>query len=102
FPFRVAWTVIIPVVAVTAGIFMFAVSAGVKAQMSRPTTGVAGLVEEVGGARTPVEPEGQGMVRGELWTGVTEGATIAAGERVRVVAVEGLRLHVERAPAGEA
>jgi membrane-bound serine protease (ClpP class) len=102
FPFRVAWTVIVPVVAVTAGIFMFAVSAGVKAQMSRPTTGVAGLVEEFGVARTPIDPEGQVMVRGELWTAVAQGATIAAGERVRVVAVEGLRLHVERAPAGPA
>jgi membrane-bound serine protease (ClpP class) len=102
FPFRVAWTVIIPVVAVTAGIFMFAVSAGVKAQMSRPTTGAAGLVEEIGVARTAIDPEGEVMVHGELWTAVAEGATITAGERVRVVAIEGLRLHVERAPADRA
>jgi membrane-bound serine protease (ClpP class) len=101
-PLRVSWTVIIPVVAVTAGIFVFAVSAGVKAQMSRPTTGSAGLVEEIGVARTPIDPEGQVMVHGELWTAVADGATIAAGERVRVVSVEGLRLHVERAPAGPA
>jgi membrane-bound serine protease (ClpP class) len=102
FPFRVAWTVIIPVVAVTAGIFTFAVSAGVKAQMSRPTTGVAGLFEETGVAQTPIDPEGQVMVRGELWTAVATGATIATGERVRVVGIEGLRLRVERAPADRA
>jgi membrane-bound serine protease (ClpP class) len=101
-PLRVAWTVIVPVVAVTAGIFMFAVSAGVKAQMSRPTTGTAGLVDEIGVAQTAIDPEGQVMVHGELWTAVPRGAPIAAGERVRVVAVEGLRLHVERAPAGQA
>ncbi len=42
FPLRIAWTVIVPVVALTAGIFVFAVSAGVRAQMQRPTTGVGG------------------------------------------------------------
>ncbi len=96
FPFRVSWTVIIPVVAVTAGIFMFAVSAGVKAQMSQPTTGASGLIAAVGVARTAIDPEGQVMVQGELWSAVSPGAAIAEGERVRIVAVEGLRLQVER------
>ena len=52
FPLRVSWTVIIPVVALTAGIFVFAVSAGVRAQMQRPTTGAAGLLGEAGVAQT--------------------------------------------------
>jgi membrane-bound serine protease (ClpP class) len=96
-PLRVSWTVIVPVVAVTAGIFVFAVSAGVKAQMQRPTTGASGLLHEVGEARTSIDPEGQVFVRGELWSAVATGTGIAAGERVRVVGVEGLRLRVERA-----
>jgi membrane-bound serine protease (ClpP class) len=97
FPLRVAWTVIVPVVALTAGIFVFAVSAGVRAQMQRPTTGTAGLLDELGEARTSIDPEGQVVVRGELWTAVAAGPGIAAGERVRVVGVDGLRLRVERA-----
>jgi membrane-bound serine protease (ClpP class) len=97
FPVRVSWTVIVPVVALTAAIFVFAVSAGVRAQMQRPTTGTAGLLHEVGVARTPLDPEGQVVVRGELWTAVADVSGILAGERVRVVAVEGLRLRVERA-----
>jgi membrane-bound serine protease (ClpP class) len=96
-PLRVSWTVIIPVVAVTAGIFVFAISAGVRAQLAHPTTGTAGLLNEVGEARTPIDPEGQVMVRGELWTAVASGPRIEVGERVRVVGVEGLRLRVERA-----
>ncbi|HEY7138873.1 MAG TPA: NfeD family protein, partial [Methylomirabilota bacterium] len=96
-PLRVSWTVIVPVVAVTAGIFVFAVSAGVRAQMQRPTTGAAGLLHETGVAKTPIDPEGQVMVHGELWTAVADAPGIPAGERVRVVAVEGLRLRVERA-----
>jgi membrane-bound ClpP family serine protease len=37
------------------------------------------------------------FVRGELWSAVATGPGIAAGERVRVVGVDGLRLRVERA-----
>ncbi|MGH7358905.1 MAG: NfeD family protein, partial [Candidatus Rokuibacteriota bacterium] len=96
-PIRVSWTVIIPVVAVTAGIFIFAVSAGVRAQLSRPTTGAAGLLSEVGEVRTALDPEGEVFVRGELWTAVASGPGIGVGERVRVVGVEGLKLRVERA-----
>jgi membrane-bound serine protease (ClpP class) len=97
FPLRVSWTVIIPAVALTAAIFVFAVSAGVRAQMQQPTTGSAGLLHEVGVAQTAIDPEGQVVVHGELWTAVAETSGIPAGERVRVVAVEGLRLRVERA-----
>jgi len=87
----------VPVVALTAGIFVFAIAAGARAQMQRPTTGSAGLLDETGVAQTALDPEGQVLVRGELWTAVTEGSGIPAGERVRVVQVEGLRLRVERA-----
>ena len=48
-------------------------------------------------AKTALDPEGQVLVHGELWTAVAEGPGIPAGERVRVVHVEGLRLRVERA-----
>ncbi len=101
-PIRVSWTVIIPVVAVTAGIFVFAISAGVRAQLSRPTTGAAGLLSEVGEVKTAIDPEGAVLVRGELWTAVANGPGIGVGERVRVVGVEGLKLRVERASGPQA
>jgi membrane-bound serine protease (ClpP class) len=97
FPLGVSWMVIVPVVALTAGIFVLAVSAGVRAQMQRPTTGVSGLLHVTGVAQTALDPEGQVMVRGELWTAVASAPAIPAGERVRVVGVEGLKLKVERA-----
>ena len=98
FPLGVSWLVIVPVVALTAGIFVFAVSAGVRAQMQRPTTGVAGLLDVTGVAQTALDPEGQVLVRGELWTAVASAPAIPAGEHVRVVGIEGLKLKVERAP----
>jgi len=97
FPLGVSWMVIVPVVALTAAIFVFAVSAGVRAQMQRPTTGASGLLDVTGVAQTALDPEGQVMVRGELWTAVASVAAIPAGERVRVVGVDGLKLRVEPA-----
>jgi membrane-bound serine protease (ClpP class) len=101
-PLRVSWKVIIPVVAVTTGVFLVAISAGVRAQLRPPSTGAAGLVGAVGVAQTPLDLEGQVQVQGELWTAVASGSPVAAGERVRVVGVEGLRLRVERVPGGPA
>jgi membrane-bound serine protease (ClpP class) len=99
-PLRVSWTVIVPVVAATAGIFVFAVSAGIRAQMRRPTTGSEGLVGEVGVVRAALEPEGQVFVRGEIWRAVAEGDPIPVGERVRIVGVDSLTLRVTRLTAG--
>jgi len=97
---RVSWLVILPVVAATAGIFAFAVSAGIRAQLRRPATGSEGLVGEVGVTRTTLDPEGQVFVRGELWRAVSEAGAIGAGERVRVVGLRGLTLRVTRVVAG--
>jgi membrane-bound ClpP family serine protease len=36
------------------------------------------------------------MVQGELWKAETTGEPLAVGEHVRVVAVQGLRLTVQR------
>jgi membrane-bound serine protease (ClpP class) len=99
-PLRVSWTVIVPVVAATAGIFVFAVSAGIKAQLSRPATGAEGLIGEVGVVRTPIDPDGQVFVRGEIWRAVSGGEPIPAGERVEIVGMDGLTLRVKRLAAG--
>jgi membrane-bound serine protease (ClpP class) len=96
-PLRVSWTVIIPVVAATTGIFVFAISAGIRAQMRRPAMGPEGLVGQLGVVRTPIAPEGQVFVRGEIWRAVSDDGPIPEGEKVRIVKVDGLTLHVTRA-----
>jgi membrane-bound serine protease (ClpP class) len=100
-PLRISWKVILPVVATTAGIFVFAVSAGVKAQRRRPATGADGLVGEAGVVRATLAPEGQVLVRGEIWRAVAaDGTPVGEGERVRVVGIDGLTLRVMREAAG--
>jgi presenilin-like A22 family membrane protease/membrane protein implicated in regulation of membrane protease activity len=61
------------------------------------------LIGAEGIAQTDLDPEGTVWVRGETWTARAVGERIAAGERVRVMAVQGLRLQVTRvAPPPEA
>ena len=63
----------------------------------RPITGSAGMIGRIAVARSMLEPEGQVQVDGEIWSAVSEGGAIPAGEKVRVMGVEGLTLKVSRA-----
>jgi membrane-bound serine protease (ClpP class) len=96
-PLRVSWGVIVPVVATTAGVFVFLVSAGLRAQLQRPATGSEGLLGAVAVVRTPLDPEGQVFVDGALWRAVSDAGRVEEGERVRVVGVDSLTLRVTRA-----
>ena len=59
-------------------------------------SGTEAMVGEIGVARTALEPEGPVFVHGELWNAVAAGP-VAEGSRVRVTAVEGLKVKVEGA-----
>ena len=94
---RVSWWVILPTVGFTAAVFVMAVAAGVQALARRPITGAAAMVGGTGVARSTLDPAGEVMVQGELWRAVAESGPIAAGEMIRVTAVEGLTLKVVKA-----
>ncbi|PYM69074.1 MAG: serine protease [Candidatus Rokuibacteriota bacterium] len=95
--FRVSWTVILPTVGASAGLVVWAVSAGVRAMMRPPTTGAAGMIGQHAVVRAALDPEGQVQLDGELWRAVAEDAPVPAGETVRVTGVDGLTLRVSRA-----
>jgi membrane-bound serine protease (ClpP class) len=92
------WSVLVPAVAALAlfaGIAVWAIGSG----LGRPqVAGVHELVGMVGRATSALEPEGSVFVRGEYWNARAD-QPIAAGERVEITAVEGLRLRVRRAAA---
>jgi membrane-bound serine protease (ClpP class) len=75
-------------------ITVFLLSLVLKARANKVVTGDAGMIGEVGVARTALAPRGTIFVHGELWDAVSS-ITLEAGSRVRVVAVEGLTLKVE-------
>ncbi|MCS7234674.1 MAG: nodulation protein NfeD [Armatimonadota bacterium] len=79
----------------TGAFFLFALGAGVRAQRRQPASGPQALVGRVGLAKTDVDGQGLVLVAGEDWSAEAE-EPVRAGERVRVVGVEGLRLRVRK------
>jgi len=92
---RLSWQIIVPVTLATAAFFLFALGMALRARLRKPTTGQPGLVGEVGEARTKLDPEGKVFLHGELWNARCS-AGVRKGDRVRVIKVERLLLHVER------
>ena len=93
--FRVSWWVMLPTVGMTAGVFVFALGAGVRALYGRQLLGPSGFIGLRGTVRERVAPEGQVLVQGELWRAVAAGEALEVGAEVRVVGVDGLTLRVE-------
>lgn len=65
-----------------------------QARRNKVMIGPDALVGAVGVAQQPLAPRGQIIVHGELWLAESD-APVAAGESVRVRAVDGLKLLVE-------
>ena len=93
---RVSWAVIIPVVAASSLLFIITLTVAVRAHRSRVDTGKEGLIGMHAEAKTDVNGEGQVFLRGEYWNARSD-EHIAKGEKVMVVAVDGLRLTVKKA-----
>ena len=74
-------------------ITMFLVSLAIKARRQKVVTGGA-LAGEIGQARTALAPAGKVFLRGEYWDAVSS-APVEEGAEVRVVAIDGMKLHVE-------
>jgi membrane-bound serine protease (ClpP class) len=77
-----------------AGTFLL-VRLVVQSQRRRATTGAAGMIGEHGVADTELAPGGWVRVFGERWHGIAEGS-VAAGEKVTVIGVDGLTLKVRK------
>jgi membrane-bound serine protease (ClpP class) len=95
---QISIRLIITVAVLLAGFFLFAVSAGIRAQKAAPRSGGESLVGVVGVARSRLDPEGMVHVQGEMWTATAVGGPIDDGQPVRVVAVDGLRVRVKPEP----
>jgi len=92
---RLSWGIIVPVTLATAAFFLFALGMALRTRLRKPTTGQQGLIGQIGTAETRLNPEGKVFLHGELWNvRCPQGAR--KGDRVRVVRVERLLLHVKR------
>jgi membrane-bound serine protease (ClpP class) len=88
---------VLPIVLGLGGIGIFLTRLAVASQRSRPVTGAAGMIGEVGKALTAIEPGKTGRVatHGETWKAIAE-EPIAEGDRVLVTKVDGLTLTVRK------
>ena len=94
---RVSLSVIIPAVLVSAAFFIFAVSRAINARLKKPTTGMEGLIGEVGIVSTPISPEGKVSIHGEFWNAVSDqNQNIDQGDKVQVIGADNLKLKVKK------
>ena len=93
---RVSVPLVVGVGLGTGGLIFVAVGFALRAQRRPVTVGEKVLIGRVGQARTPLVPAGMVQVAGELWSAelAPGSGPVAAGDRVEVVSVEGLRLRV--------
>lgn len=83
------------------GITVFLMSVALRARRNKVTTGVEGLVGEIGTAQTALAPAGKVFVHGEIWDAVASG-NVQLGDKVVIKKIEGLQLQVEPAGSVEA
>jgi membrane-bound serine protease (ClpP class) len=91
---RIRWSTAIAVTLPFAIITAFLVALVVRARRNKVVTGDKGMIGLEGESITPLQPAGKIFVRGEYWDAISS-APVSPGARVRVTAVEGLKLVVE-------
>lgn len=92
---KLSLQVILAATLATAAFFVFAVGMVVRSQRRPAVTGAEGMIGEIGAALTPIAPFGRVKVHGEIWK-AKSATPIAAGDTVKVTAIEGLLVSVEK------
>ncbi len=94
---RISWQVIVVTVVLTVAFFAFAIGFGIKAQSLKPTTGIEGIIGEVGETISDLQPAGQIRIHGELWNAESsDGSAINKGAKVEVTRISNLKLIVRK------
>jgi len=93
------WWIVLIIVLGTALWFGFAMTTIVRSRFATQTIGRGHLVGRIGAADTTIGPDGIVLIDGARWQArSTRLSGIEAGDRVEVVAVEGIVLEVEPVP----
>lgn len=92
---RISWNVIVPVVALSALLFIITVSLAMRVYREKPDTGREGMLGLEGEAKTDIHRTGQAFVHGEYWNAWSD-EPIRKGDRVRVESIDGLRVKVKK------
>jgi len=91
---RIHWSTAIGLAVPFSAITIFLLTIVVRARHNKVETGVDGMIGQVGYAVTDLAPEGKVFVHGEYWD-AGAACLVTPGTRVRVTAVDRLKLTVE-------
>ena len=91
---RVHWSTAIALALPFSAITVFLFSLAIRARRNKVETGSEGMIGETGSVVTELAPEGKIFVHGEYWDAVSP-RPVAVGGRVRVTAIDKLKLKVE-------
>jgi membrane-bound serine protease (ClpP class) len=94
---RIHWMTAVSLALPFSAITVFLLSLAVRARRNKVVTGREGMIGETGAAVTELAPEGKVFVHGEYWDAVAL-RPVAAGARVTVTGIDGLKLTVEPSP----
>jgi membrane-bound serine protease (ClpP class) len=93
---RIGWLPLIASVGAAALTFIVGMPSMVRTRFATPTIGREWMIGAGGSATTSISPDGVALVEGARWRARTNRATpLAAGARLRVVAIDGVTLEVE-------
>ena len=92
---RIHWATAIALAVPFSAITVFLLSLAIRARRGKVETGREGMIGETGSAITELAPEGTIFVHGEYWDAVSP-RPVAVGARVRVTAIDKLKLTVEQ------
>jgi membrane-bound serine protease (ClpP class) len=93
-PIQASWQVVAGLTAVSAAFFLGVLGLAMRARQRPVRTGAEEMIGMIGEVMQWTGGEGRVHVRGEVWA-ARSGATLAKGQKVRVVSRTGLTLAVE-------
>ena len=91
---NIAWPLIVGVAIAMAAFSIWVLGRLLDLRRKRPATGHEEMIGMIGSAKEDFDSTGRVWVHSELWTADTR-APVRAGDAVRVVSLDGLRLTVE-------
>jgi membrane-bound serine protease (ClpP class) len=97
---QISWAVIIPVVALSALLFIITVTVAVRVQREKTDTGREGLIGLRAEARSDLDLSGQVFVHGEYWN-ARSNEPVRKNEQVTIVGIDGLTLIVRKAESSQ-
>ena len=92
---RVSVSVIVTAATVSTLFFLFVIGAGLRAQRLKPISGLEGMIGEVGETINTLNPIGTIQIHGEMWNAESVSGVIDVQQKVRVTAIQNLKLYVE-------